>query len=117
MNLNGIKDKIKEKAKKAKTELDWQTYRLEEWAKANPYEAATVGVAFLGAVVEIGRRIDRNARVRKEAMLKNRFIYDRSLGSYWKLRRVPTQSEMLKIERLRKSGMSYGDILTRLKLI
>lgn len=117
MNLNGIKDKIKEKAKKAKTELDWQMYRVEEWAKANPYEAATVGVAFFGAVVEIGRRIDRNARVRREAMLKNRFIYDRSLGSYWKLRRAPTQSEMLKIERLRKSGMSYGDILTRLKLI
>ena len=117
MNLNGIKDKIKEKAQKTKAELDWQKYKLEEWAKANPYEAATVGVAFLGAVVEIGRRVDRNARVRREAALKNRFIYDRSLGSYWKLRRAPTQSEQLKIERLRRSGMSYGDILTRMKLI
>ena len=110
-------EEAKGKIKSVKSEVDWQLYRLKEWAKANPAEAATIGVAALGAVVEIGRRVDRHARLRKEERLKTRFIYDRSLGSYWTLKRVPTQAERLKIERMRQSGMKYGDILTRLNLI
>lgn len=117
MNLNGIKEKIKDKAYEMKAAADIKLWQLGEWAKTNPEQAASVAVAALGAVVTIGRRIDRDARVRKETALKNRYIYDRSLGRYWTLRRAPTQNEQLKIEEMKKAGMKYGDILTRLKLI
>ena len=117
MKMNEIKDKIKNKAQDVKSDIDWKLYGLGEWAKANPYEAATIAVAGLGAVVEVVRRIDRHARLRRETMLKNRFIYDRSLGSYWTLKRVPTKNERLKIEAMRQAGMKYGDILTKLRLI
>lgn len=117
MGMSKAKDWIKEKAVNTKEKVDGKLQELWQWSKTNPEQAAAVAIAALGAGVTICRRIDRGIRLRRTVALKERYIYDHWLGSYWKLRRKPTQSERLKIERLRRSGLSYGDILTRLRLL
>lgn len=117
MKLDKIKEKIKDKACEMKAAVDIKMWQAGQWAKENPEQAASVAIAALGAGVTIVRRIDRGARLRKETALKERYIYDRSLGSYWKLRRKPTKNELLRIETMKKAGMGYGDILTKLRLI
>ncbi|MBE6724907.1 MAG: hypothetical protein E7576_06895 [Ruminococcaceae bacterium] len=117
MSIDKAKDWCREKADKVKKEADYQIWRLEEWAKNNPEQAATIAATAIGAVGFITRKAIKAGQLRKEMRLKDRYIYDRSLGSYWMLRRKPTQTEMLKIERMRKAGMSYGDILTSLRLL
>ena len=112
-----VKSWTKEKLEDAKVAVDMKMWQLGEWAKEHPEQAATIACTAIGATGVILKRIDRNARIRKEAALKDRYIYDRSLGSYWNLRRKPTQTERLKIERLRREGLSYGEILTRMKLL
>ena len=112
-----IKSWTKEKLEDAKVAVDVKMWQLGEWSKEHPEQAATVACTAVGAIGVILKRIDRNARIRKEAALKDRYIYDRTLGSYWSLRRKPTQTEKLKIERMRREGLSYGEILTRMKLL
>ncbi len=117
MALEKVKSWAKEKIEDVKVSADIKLWQLREWAKENPEQAATIVCTAIGAAGIIIKRMDRGARIRKEERLKDRYIYDRSLGSYWSLRRKPTQTEKLKIERLRREGLSYGEILTRMKLL
>ena len=117
MALEKLKSWAKTKAEDVKTSVDIKLWQLSEWAKENPEQAATIACTAIGAAGIIIKRMDRGARIRKEERLKDRYIYDRHLGSYWNLRRKPTQTEKLRIERLRRQGLSYGEILTQMKLL
>ena len=117
MALEKIKGKIKEKLEDGKTWADIKLWQLREWAKENPEQAATVICTAIGAGVLMTKGMIKSARIHKEQTLKDRYIYDRSLGSYWKLRRVPTQSERIRIASMRKQGMGYAEILTVMKLL
>lgn len=117
MDKNKVKDWFKDKADDVRAYTVAKRVQFHEWAKAHPYETASIGIAGLGAVVEIVRRIDRNAKRKREEDLKERYVYDRSLGSYWHLRRKPTQREQLEIERRKNSGEKYGAIFTSMKLL
>ena len=112
-----IKERIKEKAKDAKVKADIRLWQLKEWAKANPESAATIACTAIGAIGIVVRRSYSAAKIRKEQRLKDRYIYDRSLGRYWTLRKKLTPGEQLAIEQMRKAGMGYGEILTKLKLL
>lgn len=117
MALEKLKNWAKEKAEDVKTSVNIKLWQLGEWAKENPEQAATIVCTAIGAAGIIIKRVDHGARIRKEERLKDRYIYDRSLGSYWNLRRRPTQTEKLRIERLRRQGLSYGEILSQMKLL
>lgn len=115
--MGKFKDKIKEKIEDGRTWLDVKAWQAREWAKENPEQAATVICTAIGAGVLMTKGMIKSARLHKEAVLKERYIYDRSLGKYWRLRRVPTQTEQLKIARLKKEGLGYAEILTSMKLL
>ena len=117
MKLGEIKEKAKQKLNDAKMSMDIRLWQAREWAKQNPEQAATIICTAIGAGVVIGKRAVANAKIRKVQSLKDRYIYDRSLGSYWKLKRVPTQSEKVLIANMRKQGKNYADILTSMKLL
>ena len=53
----------------------------------------------------------------KEARLKDLYVYDRSLGHYWKLTRKLSNNEWLQINERRKDGESMGDILLSMRVI
>lgn len=108
---------IKDKGQKAKTSVEDAGKKFGEWAKNNPEQAATLGIAFLGAVVGIFNGCRRDAKKRAEKEHKEREYYDRSLGTYWCLRRTPTKSEKLEIERRKAKGEKYGSIFSDMRLL
>ena len=117
MNKNDVKDYLKKKAEDAKAWCNITAYKAGLWAKEHPSEAATIACTAIGVVGIVIRRSSHNAKIRKEQRLKDRYVYDRSLGRYWLLKRKPSQSEQLAIESMKKQGLGYGDIFTKLKLL
>lgn len=117
MNKENVKAWAKKKADDTKNWVGTQLWRAGQWAKENPEQATIAGATAVWAIKTMITRSYQSTKIRREQRLKEEFIYDRSLGRYWKLRRKPTQSEQLAIESMRKQGLGYGDILTRLKLL
>lgn len=77
-------------------------------------------VAIPGAIGVVGKGINmlgRRSNLRKEKNLKDRYIYDRSMGHYWELKRNLKQSEWSEIERRKHSGEKLGDILNSMKIL
>lgn len=77
-------------------------------------------VAVPSAIGVIGKGISmlgRRANLNKEQNLKDRYIYDRSMGHYWQLKRNLKQSEWSEIERRKRAGEHMGDILNSMKIL
>lgn len=115
--IKNIGNQIKGKKQKAEMTVEDIGKRFREWAKNNPEQAATLGIAFLGATVGIVNGCRRDAKKRAEKEHKEREYYDRSLGTYWCLRRTPTQNEKLEIERRKARGEKYGKIFSDMRLL
>lgn len=88
-----------------------------EIVKEHPTESLALATATVGGLFGLVKRHDRNSAIREQQRLKDEYIYDRSLGTYWKIRRKRTPVENLEIERRRKNGESLGDILSSMKLL
>ena len=63
------------------------------------------------------KALGRRSNLRKEEAIKNLYVYDPSLGVYWKLRRMLSTAEKLEIESRRKNGERLGEILRDLKVL
>ena len=113
MDKTMLKFKIEGYKRQAKEKLG-QAWEL---CKEHPAEAFALGTTCVGGLIGIVKRCDKHAAIRKEQELKDRYIYDRSLGKYWKTRKVPSTGQQLEIERRKKNGESMGDILSSMRLL
>lgn len=75
------------------------------------------GPVVIGTSMEILKTITKRHNLKEEKDLKDKYIYDRSAGHYYELRRKPKQSEWRIIDHRREEGDSYGDILEDLRLL
>lgn len=97
-----------------------KTREIYQWCCMHKEEAAfiaTTGVAAVGAVSKIARRIDRKLDLKHEQNLKDLYVYDRSLGIYHELRRKLKPSEAIEIDRRRANGESMIHILASMRLL
>lgn len=60
-----------------------------------------------------GKRVN----LAKEQQLKDMYIYDRSHGHYWELRRKLSTRELLEIDRRKDKGESLVDILESMRVL
>ncbi len=102
---------VKTKAKIHETYI-WCCEHREETAFI-----ATTGIAAIGAINKMARRIDHKMDLHKEQQLKDLYVYDRSLGIYHELRRKLKPSEALEIDRRRANGESMARILSNMRLL
>lgn len=103
-----------------KVKVKTKTHEAYEWCCTHRDEAALIitgGVAVIGAVGKMARRIDRKIDIKKEQNLKDLYVYDRSLGVYHELRRKLRPSEALEIDRRRSDGESMAHILASMRLL
>lgn len=107
----------KEKIENGKATVKEKLGQAWEFAKEHPAESLALATTAVGGLFGLVKRADRNAAIRKEQELKDRYIYDRSLGKYWKTRKVPSTGEQLEIERRKRNGESMGDILSSMRLL
>lgn len=89
----------------------------KEWYKQHKLEVLIFGPIVIGTAGSIFKIIGKRINLAKENELKDLYVYDRSLGHYWKLRRELGNDEWLSINARMKDGEKLGDILEQLKVL
>lgn len=115
------KDEIKEKLKIKKWEVqNWLSDKADQakrfWDENKEYIVVLVPVV-LATGEKVFKAVSRNAQLKEERNLKEKFIYDMSLKCYYELKRKPTTNEYLEIERRKKNGEPLGKILSSMRLL
>jgi hypothetical protein len=111
------KPTFKERVSMALDTAKEKTAEVGQWCLEHPQEA--IGIATLVAtgvynVVKIG---SRHYSIYQTQQLKDRYIYDRSNGHYFKMTKVPTTNQWIEIESRRKAGESLGIVLQDMRLL
>lgn len=105
------------KIRKIKAKVEEIKNKAVDLITEHPTEALALATTLIGSAVGLARRADRKKDLREQQRLREEYIYDRSLGSYWKTRRKLSNSEKLEIERRRRQGESLGEILRSMRLL
>ncbi len=118
LDLNSIKVQSKWNAfwSKAKDKAIDAAY----WIKNNPETVGiitTLGAAIIGGTVKIGKGMMRTHNLRKEQYIKERNIYDRSLGMYLHTRRPLRNKDFVTINARRNKGERLSDILIDMNIL
>ncbi len=112
-DIDRISEDAKRKIQTIRCRVASAAKKSIEWGTENPELAMSIITA---ATVVINKTI-RISRDVAETHHQNSRIYDHSLGMYWKLKHPLTTNERIIIERRRKNGEPYGEILKDMRLL
>lgn len=68
-------------------------------------------------VFGLTKKIGRVRKDHRERAHREREYYDHSTGHWWILRKTPTTGQRLEIDRRRRSGESYAEIFSSMRLL
>lgn len=108
-----FKEWLDDKSEQAK----WKIHCAAEWCKNHKETIIVFGPVIMGGIIEICKISTKRHTVKEEKALKDRYIYDRSTGHYYELKRKPKTSEWLQIEQRKQNGESLGWILNDMGLL
>lgn len=114
------KDELKRKAANAKEKAARKAKDARAWCRANRdllVVAIPAGATVASAGMKMHSKHVAKANLRKEKELQERYVYDRSLGMYHKLRKPLTSAQAIEIEKRRADGEKMAMILRSMKLI
>lgn len=83
----------------------------------NKAEIVILAPVVIGAITAGVKTIGKQANLNKQEQIKEKYIYDTSMGHYWSLKRKLNNSEWLEIERRRRNGEVLGDILDSMRVL
>lgn len=114
-NLNDFKkeEKRRERAEKWQRRING----FGDWMRDHSEELKIIVPVVGGIVLGGGKAISKHAEHKREDDLRNRYIYDRSTGQYYKTRKKISQTQHLEIERRKRAGESIGQILLSMGLL
>lgn len=92
-------------------------YKGENWYYKNKSWVAPAVSVGLTATPFIVRFVTKRTNLVKEQNLKDKYIYDRSHGHYWELRRKLSTRELMEIDRRKDKGESLVDILESMRIL
>lgn len=104
------KEELKNKYVEVKTNTKNWYYKNRSWIAP----AASVGLTVTPFIV---RFVTKRTNLAKEQNLKDKYIYDRSHGHYWELRRKLSNRELTEIDRRKDKGESLVDILESMRVL
>lgn len=111
------KEKLKIKLYNAKVYAQRKVVEVGEWCKENREEAVMIASAVVSGLYYVTKTMAKNRRLEEERHLKEDYIYDRSTGHYFELRRKPTNAEWCKIDEMKRSGIPLYVILNDMRLL
>ena len=115
---NGKEKKTKPKFLK---EIQTKLNNGKVWAENHPEYILLFGPMILGAGISLvggtAKFIRKQSGLKKQKDLKELYVYDPSLGHYWRLKRKLNNSDWVKIEDRRQKGQALGTILNDLKVL
>lgn len=104
--LEGVKQKIRTKLERASC-----------WWREHQTEISVFGPVLISGTVEMIKIISKQKKQNEERYLKENYIYDRSMGHYYELRRKLKSSEWLMIEKRKSYGEPLGEILQDMRVL
>lgn len=67
--------------------------------------------------IELVKIVSRRSNINEDRYLKENFVYDRSQGHYYELKRQPTATEWRLIDHRKSEGELLGDILNDMRIL
>lgn len=83
----------------------------------NHKEAIAGAAAVIGVVTPIVKGIRKRNNLKQEKELKDRYIYDRKVGHYIKIKRPLRNHEVIELERRKANGELLATILSDMRLL
>lgn len=111
------KKTLKERFEEASERAKWKVQDAVDWCNRNKELIVVLAPIAAGTIVELIKIGTKRHTVNEEKRLKERYVYDRSNGHYYELKRQPKSSEWIQIEHRKDSGESLGDILNDMRLL
>ena len=112
--------KKEEKRRERKERFNKKVNITANWIRNNKETLAivipVVGVSIKGTA-KIIKGISKNVALSQEKQLKEKFIYDRSLGKYLELKKPLTNAQMKSILERKDNGEKLGSILQNMNLL
>ncbi len=121
METVNMEDFKKEKRKRERKErVTNGVNKIANWCDKNK-ETLAIALPVLGAGItgttKIVKSISRNAALKQEKKLKERFVYDRSLGKYLELKKPLNNHQLKTILERKDNGEKLSTILQSMKLL
>lgn len=115
--MSNIKEVLSEKATTVKAkakEFGSNTYEFCQKHK----EALIVFVpVMVSGTIELIKIAARSRNTKEDKYLKENYVYDRSSGHYYELKRQPKSSEWRLIDQRKAEGELLGDILNDMRIL
>jgi hypothetical protein len=117
MTVVNEKRSFKEKIDDLKWDAKQKYYRTKDWCRDHTTEAVGLATVLISGSIELIRVVSKNKNNKEEKQLKENYIYDRSAGHYYELKRQPKSSEWLMIDHRKAEGECLGDILSDMRIL
>lgn len=111
------KKSLKEKADDLKWWAKCKCTDAKIWCKNHKAEIITLAPVLISGTIELVKIVAKKGTVKEEQHLKDEYIYDRSNGHYYELRRKIKSSEWQMIDHRKREGEMLGDILQDMRLL
>jgi hypothetical protein len=108
-----LKGTIGDLKSKAEQKFD----RTKDWCRCHKSEIISLTPILISGTIEIVKIVSKNRNIGAERYLKENYIYDRSAGHYYELKRQPKSSEWTMIDHRKSNGELLGDILKDMNLL
>lgn len=105
------------KRSKAKAWIKNRWTDVSCWCSDHKTEIMFAGPVVIGGIATISKVVGKHINLNKEQTIKEKFVYDTSLGHYWELRQKLTNGQWTEIERRRANGETLGQILNDMKVL
>lgn len=109
--------KVKEICEKGSKRFKYEYDTVKNWCYQNKEFIIVFGPIIFGGLMEIIKITTKSTNINEEKRLKERYIYDHSMGHYYELRRKPKKSEWIQIDQRKRNGESLGWILNDMRLL
>lgn len=100
-----------------KDKVKWKIQDAKDWCHEHKEVVIALAPCMIGGAVELIKVMARKGNINEEKRLKDNYVYDRSVGHYYELRRKPKNSEWVQIDHRKGLGEPLGDILQDMRLL
>ena len=108
-----LKERFADKKETAKEKLS----DVRQWCGNHKAEIMVLAPVLISGAVEMVKVATKKKNLNEEQHLKDNYIYDRSMGHYYELRRKLKSSEWLQIEERKAEGETLGRILEDMRVL
>ena len=108
---------LKQRFLEAKDAMKWKAHKLCDWCGDHKAELVVFGPPMISGAIEIIKIAARRKNVSEERRLKDNYIYDRSNGHYYEVKRKLKSSEWLQIDERKEHGERLGAILLDMNVL